>query len=175
MRRLAILIQLLILSAAASSVPALVDAARNGDVVRIRALVRGGADPNGVLMSSTNWTPLLHAIHKNQLASVGALLEIGADPNRANPEGMTPLMFAAGYGETPIVRLLLRRGANALLRDNGGDSALDYALTGTTDIDRFTWFSCQDETAYLIARAVPTLRPNSSAARWAWMKRCKSR
>ncbi|MCU1348142.1 MAG: hypothetical protein JWO56_1172 [Acidobacteria bacterium] len=173
MRRLGLLIQFLVLMTAASPFPALIDAARDGDVAQIRALVKAGADPNALLMANTQWTPLLHAIHRNQLASVGTLLDVGADPNRGNPEGMTPLMFAAGYGQTPIVKLLLRRGANALLRDKRGDTALDYALTGTTDIDRFTWFSCHDETARLIASAAPRLRPSPGAARWASVKGCR--
>ncbi|HWS73030.1 MAG TPA: ankyrin repeat domain-containing protein [Thermoanaerobaculia bacterium] len=172
MRRLAILIQLLILSAAASAFPPLIEAARIGDAARIRELVAHGADPNAVLMTNTEWTPLLHAIHKNRAVSVAALLDAGADPNRGNPEGMTPLMFAAGYGQTPIVQLLLRRGANPRLRDRSGETAFDYALIGATDVDRFTWFSCQDETAQLIANAAPRLRASSGAARWAAIKRC---
>lgn len=175
MRRLAILIQILILSAAASPFPPLIEAARDGDAARIRQLVAHGADPNALLAANTEWTPLLHSVHTNQLVSVAALLDAGADPNRGNPEGMTPLMFAAGYGETRIVQLLLRRGADPRLRDRNGDSALDYALTGTTDLDRFTWFSCQDRTARLLVDAAPQLRARRGAARWAAIKRCDVR
>ncbi len=174
-RRLAIFIQLLILSAAASPFPPLVEAARGGDAPRIRRLVAQGADPDAILYANTEWTPLLHAVHRNQLASVAALLDAGADPNRPSPDGMTPLMFAAGYGEQAIVRLLLRRGANPRLRDRAGDAALDYALTGTTDLDRFTFFSCLDGSASLVAGAAPDLRPTGRAARWARLKRCAVR
>ena len=175
MRRLAILIQFLILSAAAASFPPLIEAAREGDTKRIHDLVARGADPNAVVVTNTEWTPLLHAIHKNRLVSVSALIDSGADPNRANPAGMTPLMFAAGYGHTPIVQLLLRRGANPRLRDRGGETAFDYALIGATDFDRFTWFSCQDQTARLLASAAPRLHASSGAARWAAIKRCAVR
>lgn len=85
-------------------------------------------------------------MHKDQIASVDALLAAGADPNRTDPEGKTPLMMAAGYGYTDIVKLLLRRGADPHLRDRRGDTALDYARTGVADIDRFTLWHVQTET-----------------------------
>ena len=56
----------------------LVGAARSGDTQAIAALLAGGADPNqrwGV----NSWTPLMHAIHKDQKGSVEALLAGGQD------------------------------------------------------------------------------------------------
>ena len=44
-------------------------------------------------------------------------------------------MMAAGYGNRPMVALLLERGAKADVRDRSGAVALDYALTGMTDVD----------------------------------------
>lgn len=175
MRRLAILIQLLILSAAASPFPPLIEAARAGDAPRIRQLVAHGADPNAVFLTNTEWTPLLHAVHTNRLVSVAALLDAGADPNRPSPMGLTPLMFAASYGETPIVQLLLRRGANPGVRDLDGDTALDYALRGALDLDRLTWFSCQDQTARLIMSAAPQLHASRRSSHWSAIKGCAVR
>src|ERR1043165_9625531 len=94
-----------------------IGAVRSGNVAEVRQKLAQGADPNapdGV----NDWTPLLHAIHKNQLGSVEALLDGHADPNRA-VNGLTPLMMAAGYGYTPIVRLLLARGADPNRAVNG--------------------------------------------------------
>ena len=142
----------------------LVDAARAGDTALIRQLVSKGADPNEPA-GDNQWTPLLHAIHKHQTASVGALLDAGADANRAGDDGVTPLMMAAGYGYDDAVRVLLQRGAKP-------DGALDWALIGTTDIDRFTYFSCQDSTVRLLRGAAPSLQPTASAQRWAKMKGC---
>jgi ankyrin repeat protein len=147
----------------------LVRAVRDGDVPRVRALLARGADPNepeGV----NGWTPLLHAVHKNQPGSVRALLDGHADVNRAAPNGATPLMMAAGYGYTPIVELLLRGGAGP---DN--DRSLDWALTGVTDIDRWTYFQCQTPTVRALLAAHPDLRHTASrsALRWAGLKRCK--
>ncbi|MEK6375843.1 MAG: ankyrin repeat domain-containing protein [Acidobacteriota bacterium] len=149
----------------------LANSARAGDVAKIRELAAEGADPNAVA-GQNNWTPLLHAIHKHQNASVTALLGAGADVNRAGHDGVTPLMMAAGYGFDDTVQLLLKRGANASLKGSEEGSALDWALLGTTDIDRFTYFTCQDSTVRLLRSAAPTLQPTAGARRWAKMKRC---
>ncbi len=151
----------------------LLAAARSGDVARVTLLVKQGADPNrpdGV----NEWTPLMHAIHKHQLGTMAALLDAGADPNRATSRGHTPLMMAAGYGYTDMVRVLLARGANPRAVNWEGATALDLALEGFNDIDRFTIFSCQDDTVRALRAADPALHENSFARRWARMKRCGS-
>src|SRR5205085_189799 len=91
---------------------------------------------------------------------------------RAGAGGMTPLMMAAGYGYDDTVRLLLRRGANASLQSADGETALDWALAGTADIDRFTFFTCQDSTARLLRGAAPSVAPTQRWRRWAAIKQC---
>src|SRR5207247_11010308 len=59
----------------------LADAARAGDLATIRTLIAHGADPNEAA-GQNHWSPLLHAIHKHQNASVEALLDSGANTNR---------------------------------------------------------------------------------------------
>jgi hypothetical protein len=151
----------------------LVDAARAGDTTLIRQLVAKGADPNAP-SGDNNWTPVLHAIHRHQTASLGALLDAGADAYRAGDNGVTPLMMAAGYGYDDAVQLLLTRGADPSRKGSKEGSALDWALLGTTDIDRFTYFSCQDSTVRLLRSAAPSLQPATGSRRWAKMKRCSS-
>jgi ankyrin repeat protein len=151
----------------------LVEAAREGDARSVRRLVAAGSDPNAP-DGGNDWPPLLHAIHKDQLSSVDALLSSGADINRAS-HGVTPLMMAAGYGYTPIVELLIRRGANLRAQDENGDTALDWAVAGMTDIDRFTFFQCQDATVRALLtppHAPRQIRP--AARRWGRIKRCES-
>jgi len=148
---------------------ALADAARDGNITAIQQLAAKGADPNAP-SGGNDWTPLHHAIHKHQTASVGALLDAGADVNRAGSDGVTPLMMAAGYGYDDTVKLLLERGANATLKTPEGETALDWALVGTTDIDRFTFFNCQDSTARLLHDAAPSVTAKKHA--WVKVKRC---
>jgi hypothetical protein len=149
-----------------------IGAVRDGDVVAMRQMLAQGADPNAP-EGVNDWTPLLHAIHKNQLGSVQALLDGRADPNRA-VNGETPLMMAAGYGYTPIVKLLLARGADPRVRNADGETAVDYAVTGVTDIDRFTFFRCDDDTVRTLvaANAPRMIKPRSR--RWGSIKRCDS-
>lgn len=148
----------------------LVSAARAGDVAGIRHAAATGADLNATV-GGNGWTPLMHAIHKAQLGSVKALLDAGADPNRRGGNGETPLMMAAGYGYTDIVQLLLRRGANPALKDIDDATAMDYAVAGTSDIDRFTLFRCQDETVRALHAAAPQLMAHKLALRIANVKR----
>src|SRR5712692_5023980 len=121
----------------------------------------------------------MHAIDKNQIGSVKARLDSGADGNRTGyyeteprtkQRDVTPLMMAAGYGYTPIVELLLRRGADPARVDGDGNRALDYALTGT--LYRSTLFACQESTvrALIAAHAPSGISPDSR--RWASIKRC---
>ena len=128
----------------------------------IRILVRAGADPNA--RSGVNgWPVLMHAIHKGQPRAVGTLLDLGADVNAGGPNGETPLMMAAGYGYTDIVRTLLDAHADLAAVMPNGDSALDFALSGVTDIDRFTWGNCQRDTVGLLRSAAPNLIPKHPA------------
>ena len=135
-------------------------------------MLADGADPNAP-EGVNDWTPLLHAVHKNQIGSVEALLDGHADPNRT-VRGGTPLMWAAGYGYTPIVRLLLARGADPRLRDLDGDTALDWAVTGMLDVDRFTFFSCQDDTVHALLAANAPRTVTQRSRRWGKIKGCAS-
>ena len=109
----------------ANGLSALTTAARYGRLQIMEILVSYGADVD--LRSGRNdWTPLLHAIHKNQLRAVAKLLELGADVNRGTRKGKTPLMMAAGYGQTGTIRLLLDRPVT-----DAGAAVLSPAMTLT--------------------------------------------
>ena len=75
MKRLMILLLWILMHFAPFS--PLSDAAREGNVAQMRALLGQGADPDE-FSGSNGWTPLMHAIHKNQIASVTVLLDAHA-------------------------------------------------------------------------------------------------
>jgi len=153
MRRLSALAAFLGLAACTTVPPSpLAGAARAGDLSAIRRLVQAGADLNEA-SGVNDWTPLHHAIHKNQPGSVRLLLELGADVNAPSPQGVTPLMMAAGYGYDPIVRTLLDYHADPSLKDAHGETALSHARHGATDIDRWTWPAQQTACVRLLEAA----------------------
>jgi hypothetical protein len=59
---------------------------------------------------------------------VELLLDRGAPIDAPDTEaGATPLHYAASYDRGPTVELLLKRGADAALRNKAGKTALDLA------------------------------------------------
>jgi len=145
----------------AAGYTSLIAAARTGNVAMIRLLTSRGADPNLPDGAVNSWTPLLHAVHKAQPGAVTALLDAGANANGTDSSGTTPLMMAAGYGYTDIVKILLAHGANPRQPMRDGVTAIDLARSGVADIDRFTVFNCQDETVKVLLAADPKLPDHS--------------
>ena len=132
-------------------------AARKGDIQTIAGLARAGKSPDE--QSGVNgWTPLMHAIHTNQLRSVDALLQAGADANRSCCRGLTPLILASGNGQADIVRLLLERGAKAMHRGDDGRTALDVAIMGLSHREGAPLGSCQAGAAKELLEAAPELK-----------------
>ena len=70
---------------------------------------------------------LCEAVRDGDTERVRLLLDEGADINRADCYGRTPLNRAAGRGYTEMVELLLVRGADINTADNDGYTPLDYA------------------------------------------------
>jgi len=116
----------------------LIGAARSGDAQAVKTLLAHGADPNqrwGV----NYWTPLMHAIHKDQRASVEALVAGGADLNARCGDGMTALMMAAGYGYADIVQVLLDHGADPNLEDSNGLPLHLFIISNTSTLNSEPW------------------------------------
>ena len=87
---------------------ALMQAALYGDAATARRLLDLGASVNA--RNDAGASALLWAV--DDLAMTRLLLDRGADPNVVSVDQRTPLAVAAGrYGASPIVRLLLDRGA----------------------------------------------------------------
>ncbi|WP_281637269.1 ankyrin repeat domain-containing protein [Flavobacterium marginilacus] len=71
-------------------------------------------------------SPLSIAICKGDLNSVKKFIEYGTDINEVS-NGMTPLMVAARYNKTEIIKFLLSKGAVSTAKDKNGFTALKFA------------------------------------------------
>ncbi len=139
------------------NMPPVIGAARSGNLGELEKLLAAGADPD-VHAGVNGWPPLMHAIHKNQEGSVKVLLAHHANVNATGDGGATPLIMAAGYGYANIVRLLLDAGADPKISADNGQNALQAALSGVPDIDRFTVGHCQTETVKVLLASNRTLK-----------------
>ncbi|MCA1978882.1 MAG: ankyrin repeat domain-containing protein [Thiobacillus sp.] len=111
----------------------LLDAARAGDVAKLKSLLDGGADHSTA--DDAGETALMLAAHHGHLAAVNVLIAAGADVNAASPQGWTALAKAAYNGETErgyveVVEVLADAGANLDARIFFGITPLMLAAGG---------------------------------------------
>jgi ankyrin repeat protein len=98
-----------------------------GDIATTGAVLDCGAlidqpDDDGI-------TPLGWAAIGNQTGAARVLIERGADLNHVDKKGMTPLLYAASidYGDSAMIDLLLKSGANRNARTKEGQTAAALA------------------------------------------------
>lgn len=87
-------------------------AASFGMTDAVRKLIRDGADLN-VGASRFGGTAVHAATLRLRVPAMIALLEAGADPNKADFNGLTPMATARAYGEPEVIDTLLKYGANS--------------------------------------------------------------
>jgi ankyrin repeat protein len=97
-------------------------AALDGEADLVKRLVVMGADVN-----KPGWAPLHYAATRGHLDIMAYLLDQNAYIDAASPNGTTPLMMAAFYGTPSAVKLLLEAGADPMLKNTQGLSAIDFA------------------------------------------------
>lgn len=100
-------------------------AALKGRLAQCEALIKRQAHVN-----KPGWTPLHYAAsHPGEQAPalVQLMLDHHAYIDAASPNGSTPLMLAAMYGNRKVVAQLLDAGADATLKNEQGLTALDFA------------------------------------------------
>ncbi|HZN55288.1 MAG TPA: ankyrin repeat domain-containing protein [Candidatus Polarisedimenticolaceae bacterium] len=135
-------------------------AARAGRVDALDLLVARGANPHkgcGV----NGWTPLLHALHKNQMEAAIRLIDTAAQPSAELDDA---LFMASGYAEAQAVDALLAKGADPRKERGDGANALSSAVAGAFDID-YTYRGCPDHTAVVrdLLQHAPDLKLEGAA------------
>lgn len=124
----------------------------------IRALVKAGIPVDA--STDAGITPLHEAAAGDwgNHTAVRVLLELGASVDPRDSEGNTPLMLAAVHPDLEVVRRLIGAGANPLIRNAEGESAVDLARSHVE-----TWESiCRDAPE---AAALPGDSPQAAQSR----------
>jgi ankyrin repeat protein len=103
-----------------------VERVREGDVPAVNLFLVAGMEPNVTTGEDRN-TVLMVAAANGRASIVEALVEAGADVNRANRRGVTALMNAALQSNTAIVRTLIAAKADIHHESGSGDTALSFA------------------------------------------------
>ena len=84
-----------------------------------------------VLVGTAFADPIHDAAKAGDSAGVQAELDKGVDPNaKGGDSGVPPLHWAAMWGHTEVVEVLIASGAYVDRTDNGGNIALHYAALG---------------------------------------------
>ena len=65
---------------------------------------------------------MINAIREGNISRTKNLLNQGANPNQKRDNGSTPLSTAGFHGETEIVKLLLKSGADISRANNDGNT-----------------------------------------------------
>ena len=110
-----------------SSTTPLMGAVRFGNLDVAKTLVDLGASVNQT--DGSGITPIGRAVLGNQVEMARFLIARGAEVNHTDKLGMTPLLYAASidFGDSAIIDLLLKVGANREARTKEGLTALDLA------------------------------------------------
>ena len=117
------------------AVPALIDAARQGDVETAADLLAAGTDVDAAGPDGT--TALHWAVRRDDRALARRLVAAGARVDAANRYGVTPLALAAANGSATVTALLIEAGADPDAPSPGGDTPLMIAArTGRPDVVR---------------------------------------
>jgi ankyrin repeat protein len=116
-----------------TSDPAVVVAARDGDIEAVRALVAKHVNVNEPARDGS--TALLWAVYHSNVPMARALIASGANFASANRYGVTPLLQAGRNGDSAMIAELLKAGADArkAVHPEGETALMAAARTGRVD------------------------------------------
>jgi uncharacterized protein len=109
-------------------------------------------------------TPLLYAARAGCLGCVKAMVEAGADKDRPNPDGMTPMIMALDNGYPAVAHHLLDRGANPLTWDWWGRTPLYVAVTMRGGLDGRAGSRSRESLAFIKALLAAGVNVNAQLA-----------
>lgn len=105
-------------------------AAQNGRDKALYHLLAAGVSPDADIADTTLLTA---AVNSGRLKAVIALVESGANVNRADADGNTPFMHAVINGDLATARYLREHGADPQTPNREGRRAADYSRSDKLD------------------------------------------
>lgn len=114
-----------------SMVAELAEAAKKGDVKKVKLLVSKGIDVNA--RGKDDCTPLIYSLTGANLKGAEQLLELGADPNMQTKVGDSAMSLAANRPDSEALKLMLKHGGEVNLwtdyRDNSKPAPIFNAIS----------------------------------------------
>jgi ankyrin repeat protein len=96
-------------TAGANGLPQLIEAVKNQDTAKARALIKSDTDVNAT--QGDGATALHWAVHRDDIQTAELLIKAGADVNAINDFGVMPLYLAGTNRNAAMAKLLLNAGA----------------------------------------------------------------
>src|SRR5215510_3148190 len=121
-------------------------------------------EPRVQYRPSGGLTPLLYAARAGCLGCVKAMVEAGADKDRPNPDGMTPMIMALDNGYPAVARYLLDKGANPHTWDWWGRTPLYVAVTMRGGVDSRSGARPPESLEFIKALLDAAVNPNAQLA-----------
>lgn len=98
----------------------------------LQLFLEAGMSPNGLTGSGMNTLMMLilNGTDKEEVVKCAQLLiKFGVNVNNADRRGQTPLHYAVGRGNPPLVKVLIEAGADVNAVDRSGMSVLDRTFS----------------------------------------------
>ena len=102
-------------------------------------MIDAGANPNMDVLSNPYRTALHLAVNYRYYDMTEILINRGADPNKRDGNGETPVIVAVKTDNIDILKLLLDNGGSANKRDNRGHNAYYYGARHPKIYAMLTW------------------------------------